>query len=106
MSYWTDRGGGGSDGTVIGTTHDWVPIEYLRGPQATLLRPGEVAIRSLKLGRVRLRTAQVSVSVTVRIHGTDNLNESRVRTFEPEATADFGLRRRGACFEVRRLTSR
>ncbi len=38
VSYWTDRGGG-SDGAVIGTTHDWVPIEYLRGPQATPLRP-------------------------------------------------------------------
>ncbi len=98
--------GGSYEGRVIGSTHDWGSIEYLRSPEATLLKSGESVCRMVKLDGVRLRAGQITVHFSLRIHGTDNLDDPKVHAYEPEDTVRFRTRRRGACIEVRRLTKR
>ncbi len=41
------------------------------------------------------------VEVTVRIHGTQDLADPNVRTYEPTATLALVLRRSGRCIKVR-----
>lgn len=85
---------------------DWGSIEVLRGSEATLLRPGESVTRIAKLNDVRLRSGRVGVELSIRIHGTQDLKDSKVHTYEPRGTVKLDLRRRGRCFDVRRLTGR
>ena len=94
------------EGSVTGTTDDWGSIEYLRSPKATSLGPGDSVTRPVKLEDVRLKPGRANVELAVRIHGTQELANPNVRTYEATATNTLVLRRIGRCFEVRRLTSR
>lgn len=98
--------GGGCEGVHTGWTHDWGDIEKLRGPDATLLDPGESITRPVKLKDAHLKTGRATLDVSVRIHGTEDLRDAKVRTYTLEATEELRLRRVGRCFEVRRLTRR
>jgi len=105
VTYWTKRGGS-SQGSAIGRSDDWGSIEYLRSPNATMLKAGQTVVRPVRLEDVGLRPGRATVSVGVRIHGTQDLSNAKVRTYEPRTEQQFILRRSGRCFEVRRLTGR
>jgi hypothetical protein len=105
VAYWTKRGGS-SQGSATGRSDDWGSIEYLRSPNATMLRAGQSVVRPIRLEDVGLRSGRATVSLGVRIHGTQDLSNAKVRTYEPRTEQQFVLRRSGRCFEVRRLTGR
>jgi hypothetical protein len=105
VAYWTRRRGS-SQGSVSGWSDDWGSIEYLRSPHATMLKAGQSVVRPIRLEDVRLRSGRATVNVGVRIHGTQDLSDMKVRTYEPMAEQGFVLRRSGRCFEVRPLTRR
>jgi hypothetical protein len=105
VDHWTKRRGS-SQGSVIGRSDDWGSIDDLRAPDATMLKAGGSVVRSIRLEDVRLTAGRVTVNVRVRIHGTQDLGDGSVRTYEPAAEQELVLRRKGRCFEVQRLTSR
>jgi hypothetical protein len=104
--YYSTRGTGEYQGRAIGRTDDWGSIEVLRGPDATLLRPGATVARLVKLKDVRLKSGRATLDLSVRIHGTEDLRDSKVRTYRLKATEVLGLRPAGRCLAVRRLTGR
>jgi len=95
-----------SEGAATGSTHDWGSIEYLRSPEATLLKSGESVARMVKLDGVTLSAGKARIDLSIRIHGTDDLDDPKVRTYELQAHAELLLRRRGICIEARWLTKR
>jgi hypothetical protein len=99
-------GAGSCEGSASGKTHDWGSVEHLRSAAATLLKPGESATRFIRLEDVHLKAGRTTVDVTVRIHGTQDLADSKVHTYKPKATGTLVVRRVGHCLEVRRLTRR
>jgi hypothetical protein len=105
VAYWTKRRGS-SQGSATAISDDWGSIEYLRSPSATMLKAGQSVVRPVRLEDVRLRPGRATIEVGVRIHGTQDLSDMNVRTYEPVAEQLLLLRRSGRCFEVRRLTSR
>lgn len=105
VDHWTKRRGS-SQGSAIGRSDDWGSIDDLRAPDATMLKAGDSVVRSIRLEDVRLSAGRVTVNVQVRIHGTQDLEDANVRTYEPTAEQEFVLRRSGRCLEVRRLTKR
>jgi hypothetical protein len=105
VAYSTKRGGS-SQASVTGRSDDWGSIEYLRSGNATMLKAGQSVVRPIRLEDVRLRPGRATVNVGVRIHGTQDLGDMKVRTYEPTTEQQFVLRRSGRCFEVRRLTGR
>ena len=69
-----------------------------------MLKAGQSVVRTIRLERVRLRPGRADVEVGVRIHGTQDLSDEKVRTYEPMAEQEFVLRRNGRCLEVRQQT--
>lgn len=105
MAYWTKRRGS-SQGSASGSSDDWGSIDDLRSPNATMLKAGQSVVRPIRLEDIRLRPGRATIEVGVRIHGTQDLGDTNVRTYKPMAEQQFLLRRSGRCFEVRRLTGR
>lgn len=101
VAYRTKRGGS-SHGSVSGSSDDWGSIEYLRSPNATMLKAGESVVRPIRLKNVRLSPGRATMEVGVRIHGTQDLGNANVRTYEPMAEQQLLLHRSGRCFDVRR----
>ena len=90
------------EGSASDMTDDGGSIEHLRGAAAILLKPGESTTRFIKLEGAHLKVGRTTVDVTVRIHGTQDLADPKVRTYQPKATGTLVLRRSGHCLEMRR----
>jgi hypothetical protein len=103
---WSKGNGGSGQGVASGLSEERSAIAVLRGPDATILRPGQTVTRIVVLERAALRTGQVILQFTFRIRGTENLEDDNVVAYRPTASIELLVHRRGRCLEVRRPPER